>query len=521
MTYLFTNNQEIKNDVGNPIPVSKDTNTNSASNPIHVSISSANMPEVEIKNDLNNPIPISKDTNTNSASNPIHVSISAANMPEVEIKNDLNNPIPISKNTQLNSESNPISVTGTVSFPTGSTDAFGRTRVTEPYTLGDYKSIYGEDPNFIDHTENGGTAVHQANKACVRMTTSSNTASRVVHQTKLYHHYLPGKSQLILSSVNFYAPTANVTKRTGYFDDRNGIFFEQAGDGTLSFNIRSYVSGAVVDTKISKNGGVYGSDDTGWNGDKVAWLDMSKTQLVWIDFQWLGVGKVRVGFVHENEYVVCHTFYNSNNLPTVYMSMPSLPVRCEIKNTGTTTGAYMDQICSSVMSEGGYTESGTDWSIASPTLRSVSGGATLPVLAIRLKNSYHGYLNRMFARLQNISVFTDTQNVSFKIVKLTDSSQITTSAAWVSADDNSGIEYNTGATAVGSIDIMISGYVVGGTATGSSSSTQIATTTNARKNFITQNFDSTDSEIYAVLITNMSSNQATNCGVALQWREVY
>jgi hypothetical protein len=35
MTYLFTNNQEIKNDVGNPIPISKNTSANSAANPIH------------------------------------------------------------------------------------------------------------------------------------------------------------------------------------------------------------------------------------------------------------------------------------------------------------------------------------------------------------------------------------------------------------------------------------------------------------------------------------------------------
>lgn len=36
MTYLFTNNQEIKNDVGNPIPVSRNTTVNSTTNPIYV-----------------------------------------------------------------------------------------------------------------------------------------------------------------------------------------------------------------------------------------------------------------------------------------------------------------------------------------------------------------------------------------------------------------------------------------------------------------------------------------------------
>lgn len=36
MTYLFTNNQEVKNDVGNPIPISKNTTPNSSENPLAV-----------------------------------------------------------------------------------------------------------------------------------------------------------------------------------------------------------------------------------------------------------------------------------------------------------------------------------------------------------------------------------------------------------------------------------------------------------------------------------------------------
>jgi hypothetical protein len=36
MTYLFTNNQEVKNDIGNPLPISKNTTVNSADNPIYV-----------------------------------------------------------------------------------------------------------------------------------------------------------------------------------------------------------------------------------------------------------------------------------------------------------------------------------------------------------------------------------------------------------------------------------------------------------------------------------------------------
>jgi len=97
----------------------------------------------------------------------------------------------------------------------GQSDAFGRIRMSSPFTLGDYKHLYGLDPNFIDYTTNGGSVAFQANKACARLTTTNNPSSRVIHLTKFYHHYMPGKSQQILTSFCYYAATANVTKRTG------------------------------------------------------------------------------------------------------------------------------------------------------------------------------------------------------------------------------------------------------------------------------------------------------------------
>lgn len=411
----------------------------------------------------------------------------------------------------------------------GGNDAFGRLRVSEPYTLGDYKHLYGLDPNFIDYTVNGGNIAFQNNQACARLSTTSNSSSRAVHQTKFYHHYMPGKSQLVLASFNFYNAVSNVTKRTGYFDDRNGIFFEQRGDGTLSMVVRSYVTGSPVDVRISQEGGVYGAGDTGWNGDPVdgsgpsGWdLDISKTQLWWCDFQWLGVGSVRCGFVHDGEYILCHTFHHSDNLATVYMSNPNLPVRCEIQNVGTTTGGYFDQICTTVMSEGGYNESGTDWAGGNNgTLRTISSGATVPVFAVRLKNTFRGYdHNRIIARLQNLSVFTTTENIYFEVVKLPNQAALTGNT-WVDVDADSGVQYNATATAFSGGDILISGYSPAGTANGSGNTTPIDTPSNAKKNYIVQNYDSTDSEIYAIVIKNLSSSQSTQVGATVQWREIY
>ena len=143
--------------------------------------------------------------------------------------------------------------TNDITISASNSDAFNRLRVSEPFTLGDYKHVYGLDPNFIDYATNGGTVTFQSNQACARLTTSSNSSCQVVHQTKHYHHYMPGKSQLILSSFNFYEATPNVTKRTGYFDNDNGLYFEQTGDGTLNFVLRSSVTGSPQEIRIPQS----------------------------------------------------------------------------------------------------------------------------------------------------------------------------------------------------------------------------------------------------------------------------
>ena len=402
-----------------------------------------------------------------------------------------------------------------------STDAFSRLRISDPFTLGDYKHVYGLDPNFLDRSLNGGTVSFQANKACARLATTSNSASSIVHQSKFYHHYMPGKSQLIMSSFNFYSATPNVTKRTGYFDDNNGIFFEQTGNGTLNIVLRSFVTGAPVDTVIPQSAwNVDKCDGTGESGFN---LDITKTQLLFIDFQWLGVGRVKVGFAHEGSYILAHQFNGSNNLETVYMSTPNLPIRCEMRNVGVTTGGYMDQICSTVVSEGGYVEAGQDWAIQNSTLRTVAIGASIPVLAIRLKTTFNGYSNRMIVRLGNVNVFSESANITYSIVKLPNSASLTGGpGVWTSADNDSGIEYYAGATGYSNPDQIDNGFVgasfAGGNKVGGAPSANLPSA--AKKNYIVQNYDSTDSEIYAVIATNIDT-KATAVGVGMQWREIY
>ena len=454
-----------------------------------------------------------------------------------------------SSNGQIISTQNPFPVTGNVAIQTNtfvtinpdttSVDAFGRQRIAEPFTLGDYKHIYGLNVDFVDSESGAGSSItFQANKACARLITGIGSTAYAIHQTRAYHHYQPGKSQLIFSSFNFFAPQQNATKRTGYFDDRDGIFLEQvglstsdginAGIGTYNWVIRSYTSGIATETRIPQSQ---------WNKDKCDGtgvsgfnIDFTKTQLAFIDFQWLGVGRVRCGFAHNGQLITAHEFYHSNNNDKVYISNPNLPVRCEIRNTGVGIGASFDQICATVASEGGYAESGIDFSNSMVTTRTTltPAGTEFPVMALRLKNTFNGLPNRMSARLNNLSIYAETNSISFRIVKLPGSAYIglTTlgqGTIWTSAGDNSGVEYCTNATVYFDGDEFAAGYVPSGASQNSLSPVTLGSITNAKKNVIRQNIDSTDSEIYAIIVRTINTvgNAAASVACSLQWREIY
>ena len=406
-------------------------------------------------------------------------------------------------------------------------DAFGRLRISEPFTLGDYKHLYAIDPDFIDVKSGvGATVTFNANQAAAILQSGISTNGVCIHQTKRYHHYMPGKSQLIYSTFNFGSAQQNVTKRTGYFDDRDGIYFEQTPDGTLSFVIRSYVTAGIGSTERRVPQSQWNKDKLDGTGPSGFNLDITKTQLFFTDFEWLGVGRVRCGFSIDGKNIVAHEFYNSNRLDTVYMSNPNLPVRCEIRNSGTQVGAggSFIQICSTVMSEGGYTEAGREFSHTT-SLRSVGIGTTIPIIAIRLKNSFKGYPNRATVKLEDITVFSSGANVKYEVVKLKSSIGINTTGAWISEHPESVVEYNQTAVGISTTDFedFMGGYAAGDSQNvqkPSATTAQVMTGPSSKKNFLSQNFDSTDSEIFSVRVSNIGNDPA-NVGVALRWREIY
>ena len=237
-------------------------------------------------------------------------------------------------------------------------DAFGRLRTANPHTIFDSKQTNDNAPLFWDDAEvsGGGTgSTYNTNQASTTITVGAEAGVRA-RQTKMRFNYQPGKSQVIMMTGILGVGATGITQRIGYGDDDNGLFFETI-DGIFQVNRRTKASGSAVNNRVTQ--AVFNIDIMNGFGPSGIEIDLSKTQIFWIDFEWLSVGRVRFGFVIDGKLVYFHEMDHANDLIVAYMSTPNLPVRYEIENDGTGGVASLTHICATVMSEGGVEELGS------------------------------------------------------------------------------------------------------------------------------------------------------------------
>jgi hypothetical protein len=192
----------------------------------------------------------------------------------------------------------------------------------------------------------------------------------------------------------FGTGTDGVSRRMGYFNDKNGLFYEQTTTG-MSVVVRTYTSGSAVNAAYAQAN--WNLDTMDGNGKSGVNLDFTKTQIVFFDMEWLGVGRIRFGWVVDGKIYYCHEVNNANNLTLVYMSTPNLPLRYEIDNDGTGAASSMVQICSTVISEGGEQDTGYPYGITRGATPLVTANNTniYPLAAMRLKDGYEGATVRL------------------------------------------------------------------------------------------------------------------------------
>jgi hypothetical protein len=268
-------------------------------------------------------------------------------------------------------------------------DAFGRLRVSQPFTLFDSQNRYAADPSFDTSLTGSGTSTFLTNESAVSLAVTTASGDKVIRQTKRYFPYQPGKSLALLMTFVMAAGKANLRQRVGYFDPNNGLFLQRNGT-ELSFIIRTYTGGSADDTRKVVQ--------SAWNGDPLdgsgasgITLDTTKAQILFADFEWLGVGSVRVGFVIDGQYITAHTFDNANEVMSVYMQTATLPLRIEIENTAATaSSSSMKQICSTVISEGGYEQTSVERVARRSTTLTGIGTSFVPLVSIRLASDSLG-----------------------------------------------------------------------------------------------------------------------------------
>lgn len=367
---------------------------------------------------------------------------------EVEVKNDVGNALPV------------VGVTGsplTVAFGGPTIDAFGRLRISSPYTIFDNSfSVDEKSKIWGTITENSGTYKFVPNISAIDMGVSTTQGSKVVRTTKQYFQYQPGKSLLSLNTFVMNESKSNLRQRVGYFDNKNGIFLEK--DGNVSYIVkRSYVTGAPIDTRIAQSS--WNNDTLLGTGKSRKSLNLDKAQIFFTDVEWLGVGSVRTGFVIDGEMIIAHQFNHANLESNVYMTTATLPVRYEIENTGITTStSNLKQICSTVISEAGYSPATITRSV-STTLAGLEMSQTdyRPLVSIRLKSNH---IDKVVLPT-HLNLF-GLQNTPFAYKIVADAN--ISGGVWNTLGNDSVVEYNANATTLngGGYDLM-QGMFIGGT----------------------------------------------------------
>jgi len=331
-------------------------------------------------------------------------------------------------------------------------DAFGRLRVSEPFTLFDSSHRYADNGLWATATATSGTATFNSAQGLVDLAVTTASGSEVVRETFKVFSYQPGKSLLVLSTFVMSPAKTNLRQRIGYYGAANGYYLEQ-NDSTVSFVERTSVSGALVNTPVAQSS--WNVDPMNGTGPSGITLDLTKSQILFMDLEWLGVGTVRIGFVINGNFYVCHNFHHANIIASTYITTASLPLRYEITNTGITSGAStLKQICSTVLSEGGYELNGSQQAIGIPvnTPRTLgTSGTFYPIISLRLKSTRLDAV--VIPSALSILPIT-TGNYNWQLV----GTGATTGGSWVSAGTNSSVEYNITGTSFAGGKILGSGF---------------------------------------------------------------
>ena len=273
---------------------------------------------------------------------------------------------------------------------------FGTLTVGEPQVIKFYRFAYDNvDILWDTQTVGGGSSVWNPEKTACELSTGTAIGDKVTRTTNYYHPYVPGVGRNLEFTTQFGDNgKTGLRRRLGYFDDTDGAFFEQ--DGLVNYLVlRSSVSGTVVETRVPQ---------TAWNLDSADGtdeiglvLDWTKANMLWIDMQWHGAGRVRFGMYEpDGSRVPIHIFkFATLSEQYPYMKTATLPLRFEQENVGSVISPSILRCTSAVVKHTSKVIiNGDKWTKNSGVKTISDTDGEVPVMAFRPKQLFNGVVNR-------------------------------------------------------------------------------------------------------------------------------
>jgi hypothetical protein len=239
---------------------------------------------------------------------------------------------------------------GSIAAQQGSELIFGTgTKFSAQLDVGDYIVLRGQSYRVTQIDSDTRMSVRPEYKGSSGTEKEFNPATVVNTTTDTFTIIGHGFSDLLpvaYNSIDGEPIGGLINGRTYYVDlvDNNNFKLLASPDSEVNVNLssvgttnaHSFVpakSGIIVtktvDTRIPQEDWSIdpcdGSGPTGYN------LDLSRIQMVYIDYSWYGAGKIRFGFkTNDGQVQYVHEFVHNNNLYESYFRSGNLPARYEV-----------------------------------------------------------------------------------------------------------------------------------------------------------------------------------------------
>lgn len=384
----------------------------------------------------------------------------------------------------------------------------GAIRTSRPKSLFENRFTFNTSPILFEELYDvGGTISHLPNEHGIQLAIDTTTNARSTYQSKLYVPYTPAETNKFSVGILFGTTGSGIAKRSGLFDNNNGLYWEYTADGIYVCR-RSKASGSVVDYKVHQ---------TNWNIDKMDGkgpsqinLDFTKIQMLFCEYSWYGAGYIMFGVQFHKKIHPVHIFSAGNEIAEPIFGSPILPVRYEIISTGSNAADSFKIFGGSASSEGFDSEPTEFTATANNGTSAIAVTTRRAVLSIRPKTTFNSITNRALITPISVDIIANTNGALIELIK----TPTLTGASFASVSNTSVVEYDVAATTITDGRVVESFYVNAGQGNRGDASVILLDLLPIGLTGVNADVQ----EIFTVAATSLSGT--SNISAAINWKEL-